>query len=393
MQRWGRELFNMWPKVGKYTEEPLVSISFLNAWQHFAGDDLVFQLWRATAHKYDTYDDLSCFLESAHHALISFCFIFLNKCSWSINFSWKTLQGTCQNTSYKARKKLQNQGKWKIHTLKWWTIVAAKVSMISCVGGVGIPSNRPQTCWFFRIQNLAPCMTMTTKSKHVKMLPCTSFRSSECSAEICTVSFTLPRKHQGQGSGVSSCANSKMGTSLTSPTFVQAFHSNLKRCFNLPSRLHPLRRRWAERHVSTWETSRNESGDKCSRWNIDNRAYVMQYVHKHSILHHHSEYTSHNILNNISMHPYIHVDIVGSRMKATEVFSLLRKELKHVLQLSMSFVKELSAGSRERPFRSDIVHVHWHSARLSIRLWEKGSERKQPMQTTNESSSFRSQLK
>lgn len=93
--------------------------------------------------------------------------------------------------------------------MRWSDELAAKVSMISCVGGVGIPSNLPETCWLIRIQNPAPCMTMTTKSKHVKMLPCTSFRSSECSAEICTVSFTLPGRHQGQGSGVSSCANSK----------------------------------------------------------------------------------------------------------------------------------------------------------------------------------------
>lgn len=99
----------------KNETEYTISSSFLNAWHHFAIDDLVFQLWTATAHKYDTYEDLSRFLEYAHHVLISFCrknyiflqtclapnttFIFLNKCSWSIYFSWKTLLRTCQHTS------------------------------------------------------------------------------------------------------------------------------------------------------------------------------------------------------------------------------------------------------------------------------------------------------
>lgn len=105
-----------WPlRCKNETEYPLISSSFLNAWHHFAIDDLVFQLWTATAHKYDTYEDLSRFLEYAHHVLISFCrknyiflqtclapnttFIFLNKCSWWIYFSWKTLLRTCQHTS------------------------------------------------------------------------------------------------------------------------------------------------------------------------------------------------------------------------------------------------------------------------------------------------------
>ena len=51
----------MWPTERKWTEDPLVSVSmsFLNVWQDLQRRDLVFHNWKATVHKYDTYQDQS----------------------------------------------------------------------------------------------------------------------------------------------------------------------------------------------------------------------------------------------------------------------------------------------------------------------------------------------
>ena len=49
------------PKFVLTTLEDLVSISFLNVWQHVRRDDLIFQLWRATFHRDETHEDLSRF--------------------------------------------------------------------------------------------------------------------------------------------------------------------------------------------------------------------------------------------------------------------------------------------------------------------------------------------
>ena len=96
------------PKFVLTTLEDLVLISFLNVWQHFRRDDLVFQLCRATFHN-DTHENLSRFWSAPTLFLSPFAcktacscktclqamllLIFLNKCSCPNLMATGSLQG------------------------------------------------------------------------------------------------------------------------------------------------------------------------------------------------------------------------------------------------------------------------------------------------------------